>query len=37
MNIDEKEIINRVGKDIGFGRMMHLAQECWRETLVEQG
>lgn len=32
----EKEIIKREGDKMGYGRMMQLAQECWREYLIEQ-
>jgi len=32
----EKETIKKYGILIGFGRIMQLAQECWREWLQEQ-
>lgn len=30
-----KKAVMMLGKGIGFGNMMHLAQECWREVLEE--
>jgi len=34
---EEKKLIKRIGDQIGYGRMMQLAQECWREVLIPQG
>lgn len=33
----EKEAVRELGARIGYGNMMHLAQECWRELLITQG
>ncbi len=29
----QKELVYKIGKEIGFGNMMHLAQKCWRDIL----
>lgn len=34
-NDAEKEIVKREGGNMGYGRMMQLAQICWREYLIE--
>lgn len=34
---DEKGAIQQLGERIGYGRMMQLAEECWRELLASQG
>lgn len=33
----EKPIIEALGESMGYGRIMQLAQECWRDMLNEQG
>jgi len=33
----EKELIAELGESIGFGRIMNLAEECWREVLEPMG
>jgi hypothetical protein len=32
----EKEAVRRLGEAIGFGNMMTLASQCWREMLIER-
>lgn len=32
----EKEIVKNIGEKIGYGRMMQLAQELWREKLEKE-
>ena len=34
---NEKSSVNLLGQMIGFGNMMYLASECWRESLAEKG
>jgi hypothetical protein len=36
VNALEKADVQDLGDRIGYGRMMQLAQECWRESLVAQ-
>jgi hypothetical protein len=31
---DEKKVVKELGDYIGYGRVMQLAQECWREHLI---
>lgn len=33
----EKETVRILGRQIGYGNMMHLAHECWREDLKAKG
>lgn len=33
----EFEAVTRLGQQIGFGNMMHLAQKAWRDQLLKQG
>lgn len=30
---DEKSLVERLGKQLGHGRVMELAQECWKDAL----
>lgn len=32
-----KELVRRLGADIGYGNMMVLARDCWRESLAAKG
>lgn len=32
---DDKDDVRELGDQIGFGNMMHLASECWRESLAK--
>ena len=34
---DEKEAVRQLGGTIGYGNMMHLASDCWRELMEEIG
>lgn len=34
---EEKLAVRMVGERIGHGRVMQLAQECWRDALVNDG
>ncbi len=34
---DEKKFIKSIGKTMGYGRIMQLGQECWREALEKEG
>jgi hypothetical protein len=34
---DEKQLIRHLGDTMGYGRIMQLCNEIWREKLVEQG
>lgn len=33
----DKEKVRILGKQIGFGNMMHLTSKCWRESLQKIG
>ncbi|HEV7717186.1 MAG TPA: hypothetical protein VGO53_16430 [Steroidobacteraceae bacterium] len=33
----EKDLIRKLGLTMGWGRMMQLAEECWREHLITSG
>lgn len=33
----EKELVRNLGELIGYGNMMQLASECWKESMVEKG
>lgn len=33
----ERATIMELGKEIGFGRVMQLAEQCWRELAAERG
>ncbi len=35
--VRSREAVRRLGELMGFGAMMHLAEEVWRARLVEQG
>ena len=37
INAEEKVLAKHLGDKIGYGRMMQLAQEGWREVLEKQG
>lgn len=37
MNRAEKEAVKAIGQRIGFGRVMQLAEECWREAAIALG
>ena len=34
--MNEKEYVRKLGEQIGYGNMMHLASECWQEMLTEE-
>ncbi len=36
-NSNEKESVMWAGKEMGFGRLMQLAEECWREIAISKG
>jgi hypothetical protein len=33
----EKELVRKLGEQIGYGNMMYLASECWKESMIKQG
>jgi len=33
----EKELVRHLGELIGYGNMMQLASECWKESMIEKG
>lgn len=33
----EKELVRKLGEQIGYGNMMELASECWKESMIEKG
>lgn len=33
----EKELVRKLGKQIGYGNMMQLASECWKESMTKKG
>lgn len=35
--MNEHERVRRLGDEIGYGRLMQLAEEIWREVAVAQG
>lgn len=36
-DLQEYELVERIGEEIGYGRMMQLAQEAWRNSLARDG
>ncbi len=33
----EKELVRKLGQQIGYGNMMQLASECWEEMMLRDG
>lgn len=37
MEAKEKEFVKHLGEKIGYGNMMYLASECWKENMKKNG
>lgn len=37
INAYEKKLVQNIGGTMGFGRLMQLAEECWREIAISKG